>query len=481
MPKSIFLANMSHGSVLPMNGIMGMAHLVLNTDLTPSSAIMWKKIYGTCDSLLQIVNDFAGFFQNKPTGWSWSSSLFALRRSWRPLWCCCGPRASIMSAWKAMWDPRLPAFLTGDAHCASRQILLNLGGNAVKGQKGRVCISLDFCAARGGQVWIRCSISDEGIGMSREELSRIFTPFMQADTSATHRFAARAWVRPVCRRLTDLYGRGHQRAEQAGQRQRVSGGAALCPMRDDLARPRPQVMQRHCSPTPPVCTDVACWWPRTATSTARSWKCCSRAWASPASPQSTARRPLIFKRPGTRGSTPSLWTCKCPPWDGYTATRRIRESGLPRALEVLFIMALTAYAMRGDDRAQPRGRHERPPDQAPQGGRSDPCPGPHYAAHPACGFWPQLREGAQPQLQTSGFRCGFWGKQRRTWAGHRRPRFGPGGRPVPTSACPGRSPPFRKYFLRRRAVASCCDRRLRGAPPLLSVVVTVNLSILQQG
>ena len=152
-----------------MNGIMGMAHLVLNTDLTPQQRDYVEKIYGTCDSLLQIVNDLLDFSKIEADRLELEQQPFCPAQELEAVMVLLRPRASNHVSLESHVDPRLPAFLTGDA-LRLRQILLNLGGNAVKfSQKGRVCISLDFLRRQGGQVWIRCSISDEGIGMSREE------------------------------------------------------------------------------------------------------------------------------------------------------------------------------------------------------------------------------------------------------------------------------------------------------------------------
>lgn len=138
--------------------------------------------------MLQIVNDLLDFSKIEADRLELEQQPFCPAQELEAVMVLLRPRASNHVSLESHVDPRLPAFLTGDA-LRLRQILLNLGGNAVKfSQKGRVCISLDFLRRQGGQVWIRCSISDEGIGMSREELSRIFTPFMQADTSITRRF-----------------------------------------------------------------------------------------------------------------------------------------------------------------------------------------------------------------------------------------------------------------------------------------------------
>ncbi len=345
--KSIFLANMSHQIRTPMNGIMGMAHLVLNTDLTPQQRDYVEKIYGTCDSLLQIVNDLLDFSKIEADRLELEQQPFCPAQELEAVMVLLRPRASNHVSLESHMDPRLPAFLTGDA-LRLRQILLNLGGNAVKfSQKGRVCISLDFLRRQGGQVWIRCSISDEGIGMSREELSRIFTPFMQADTSITRRFGGTGLGLALCRRLTDLMGGAISVQSEPGKGSVFRVELPFAPCADDLARAA-------------AAGDAG----DTAANAARLHGRCVLV-----AEDGDINREILEVLLSGMGVTClaavngqealDLWQARhaeidailmdvqMPTMDGYTATRRIRESGLPRALEVP-IVALTAYAMRGD-------------------------------------------------------------------------------------------------------------------------------------
>jgi signal transduction histidine kinase len=87
-----------------------------------------------------------------------------------------------------------------------RQVLLNLLGNACKFTKnGKVTLRVT-AADRDGQYWVDFSVADTGIGMSEEQLGRLFQDFAQADTSTTRRFGGTGLGLAISRRLCRLMG-----------------------------------------------------------------------------------------------------------------------------------------------------------------------------------------------------------------------------------------------------------------------------------
>ena len=86
-------------------------------------------------------------------------------------------------------------------------LLLNLLGNAIKfSERGTVRIDMQLLRRKQHDITLACLVSDEGIGMSRDEQARIFTPFSQADSSITRRFGGTGLGLALCRRLTVLMG-----------------------------------------------------------------------------------------------------------------------------------------------------------------------------------------------------------------------------------------------------------------------------------
>jgi two-component sensor histidine kinase len=103
-------------------------------------------------------------------------------------------------------DPRIPRALVGDA-IRLRQVLVNLLGNAVKfTAEGEVGVRAEWLSEVDSVVTVRFTVHDTGIGMSAEQIGRVFSPFAQADGSITRRFGGTGLGLSICKRLVELMG-----------------------------------------------------------------------------------------------------------------------------------------------------------------------------------------------------------------------------------------------------------------------------------
>jgi CheY-like chemotaxis protein len=103
-------------------------------------------------------------------------------------------------------DPAVPVRLIGDPH-RLRQVVINLAGNAIKfTQQGEVVMRVLADAVREGEVELRFSVSDTGIGIATEKIGAVFEAFEQADSSTTRRFGGTGLGLSISRRLVQLMG-----------------------------------------------------------------------------------------------------------------------------------------------------------------------------------------------------------------------------------------------------------------------------------
>jgi signal transduction histidine kinase/DNA-binding NarL/FixJ family response regulator len=205
--KSDFLASMSHEIRTPMNAIVGIAHLLSQTPLSPVQDKYVQIFRRAGDNLLHLINDILDLSKVEASQLELERTTFSMEDLLGKV----TEMVAVPAQEKGLAlvfevAPGVPTELMGDP-TRLRQVLLNLLGNAIKfTESGEVTLRITQDADSSEPGSLRFMISDTGIGIPRTKLHAVFDRFTQADSSTTRKYGGTGLGLAISKRLVELMG-----------------------------------------------------------------------------------------------------------------------------------------------------------------------------------------------------------------------------------------------------------------------------------
>lgn len=206
--KSKFLANMSHEIRTPLNGIIGSTQLLtLQKNISPEQKELFETLQSSCDLLLNIIEDVLDISKIEADKLILNEETYNLRDAVKDVIDITSPKINALSKHLELEyaiDDNISALVIGDEN-RLKQVLVNLVGNAIKfTDEGSVTLSVSGKEIRNKVQLIRFCVKDTGIGISKEDLPRLFQPFTQIDISSSRKYSGTGLGLSICKKLVEM-------------------------------------------------------------------------------------------------------------------------------------------------------------------------------------------------------------------------------------------------------------------------------------
>jgi PAS domain S-box-containing protein len=340
--KSAFLANVSHEVRTPMNGVIGMTELLLETELTEEQREYAVQVSRSGEQMLAILNDILDLSKIEGGHLELDIADFDLHETISETCSVAGGQARAKGLRVAVEIAgNVPRRLRGDGR-RIRQILLNLVSNAVKfTSEGTVTVRVGAQPGEHGGTLVRLEVADTGIGIDPEKLGRMFEPFTQADVSTTRHYGGTGLGLAIAHEIVEMMGGQISADSQPGE------GSTFW-FEVELAAPDPEDAR-------PDQLDVA--------ATAAQWLAPPLVLVAEDSQVNQIVAARMLERCGCRAHIVGngeeaiaafraniydivLMDCQMPKLDGYQAAGELRR--IENGTRNTPIIAMTAHALEGD-------------------------------------------------------------------------------------------------------------------------------------
>jgi PAS domain S-box-containing protein len=205
--RAEFLATVSHEIRTPINGVVGMTGLLLDTHLTPEQWRYASTLRASAEHLLQVINDILDYSKIDAGKLEFERVRLRVGEIVESVVAITAPRAGAKGVeLKPIVPATLPHNLMGDPG-RLRQILLNLVGNAIKfTDQGSVTIEFELREETSEGAVLVMIVTDTGLGIPEESLPSLFAEFSQVDSSVSRRYGGTGLGLAICKRLLDGMG-----------------------------------------------------------------------------------------------------------------------------------------------------------------------------------------------------------------------------------------------------------------------------------